>query len=446
MLLQDLAVVPLLALVPLLAAPELTIGADIALALIEAVSILLLVIVGGRYLLQPILYRVARSRTREAFTALAVLLVLGSALLTEHVGLSMAMGAFIAGLLIADSPFRHEVIAELQPFRGLFLGLFFMSMGMSLNFGEFLAQPLTVVGLLVSVLALKFFVLWPLAYYFGLSGRRAAAVALMLSQCGEFGLILFAFTHQANLISTALFEQLLLVIVLSMLVTPPMVSVAQRLARQRTPGETPSDEVPAKAPVVVAGFGRVGRRIGDILAMAGVPYVAIDNDPSCVLREQARGRQIFYGDARRPEVLRAVGAEQAKILIATLNDFQATEAIVAALHEAHPDLTILARAHDSEQCRTLRKLGATLAVSENLETSLELARAALIRDDRIAASTETVLRRFAQDYYAGIEAASAPDASAADGAAGTEPDARRVTPESGSSGNTRGDEEPPRRS
>jgi voltage-gated potassium channel Kch len=365
---------------------------------------------------------------------MAVLLVLGSALLTEHVGLSMAMGAFMAGLLIADSPFRHEVMAEIHPFRGLFLGLFFMSMGMSLNLDSFLAQPLTVVGLLVSVLALKFIVLWPLAWYFGLSGRRAAAAALMLSQCGEFGLILFAFTHQANLMSTELFERLLLVIVLSMLVTPPLVYLAQRLAGRQTPAETPSAEAPAKAPIVVAGFGRVGRRIGDILAMAGMPYVAIDNDPSRVLVEQAKGRQIFYGDARRPEVLRAVGAEEAKIVIATLNDFEATEDVVATLHEVHPDITILARAHDSEQCRTLRKLGATLAVSENFETSLELARAALVRDSGSAGSAETLLRQFQADYYAGIDRGGEPGASGDIDAGESGPDAGSASTESGPAG------------
>ena len=407
LLLQDLAVVPLLALVPLLAVPELSIGADVALALVEAIAILSLVILGGRYLLQPILYRVARTRIREAFTALAVLLVLGSALLTEHIGMSMAMGAFIAGLLIADSPFRHEVMAEIQPFRGLLLGLFFMSMGMSLNVGEFLAQPFAVLGLLVALLAVKFIVLWPLARYFGLSSRRAAAVALLLSQSGEFGLILFAYTYQANLMSTDLFQQLLLVIVLSMLVTPPIAHLAQRLADRRSAAQPMNDALPATAPVVIAGFGRVGRRIGEILTKVGMPYVAIDNDSSRVEDERARGHDIYYGDARRPEVLRAAGAAEANLVIVTLNDFAATEDIVAALHLAYPELTILARGRDSEQCQTLRRLGAALAVSENFETSVELAREALMSHQGNTGGTEAFLRRFRDDYYARIGAAGA---------------------------------------
>ena len=399
LLLQDLAVVPLLALVPLLAAREFTIGTDIAFALLEATAILLLVVVGGRYLLQPILHRVAHARSQEIFTALVVLLVLGSALLTEHIGLSMAMGAFIAGLLIADSPYRHGVTAEIQPFRGLLLGLFFMSMGMSLELGVFLAQPAPLFGLLIALLVVKFAVLWPLARYFGLGTAAGAGVGLLLSQSGEFGLILFAYTHQLDLIDTALFQQLLVIVVLSMLVTPLVARLAKRLATMSEGQLAASEEPPEPAPVVVAGFGRVGRRIGQILTLAGKPYVAIDNDSALVLRERANGHRIFYGDVRRPEVLRAVGVEDAQLVIVTLDDFEATEDIVATMRRVHPHITILVRGHNAEQCRTLRTLGASLVVSENLETSLELAREALIRDNGDADETETLILRFRDSHY-----------------------------------------------
>lgn len=417
LLLQDLAVVPLLALVPLLAMPQLTIGADIALALAEAVVIVALVVVGGRYLLQPVLYRVAHARSREVFTALAVLLVLGTALLTEHIGLSMAMGAFLAGLLIADSPFRHEVVAEIQPFRGLLLGLFFMSMGMFLDVGALLVQPLITLGILVALIAIKFAVLWPLVVLFGLGTRAAAAVALLLAQSGEFGLVLFSYTYQAELMSAGLFQQLLLVVVLSMLVTPPLASLAQRLAdaRERPAAADAEAGVPVSAPIVLAGFGRVGRRIGDILAIAGRPFVAIDTDASIVRRERAKGHDVFYGDARRPDVLRAVGAAEANLVIVTLDDFEATEEIVAALREIEPAVTIFARGHDAVQCRRLRRLGANLAISENLEASLELARATLIRDGDDAVQAEKMLQRFREDYYADV----APEGSR------TVPDRRR---------------------
>jgi monovalent cation:proton antiporter-2 (CPA2) family protein len=401
LLLQDLAVVPLLALVPLLAAGEFTIGVDIAFALMEAMVILLMVIAGGRFLLQPILHRISHARSPEIFTALTVVLVLGSALLTEHIGMSMAMGAFIAGLLIADSPYRHEVVAEIQPFRGLLLGLFFMSMGMSLDLGAFLSQPFSILGLLVALIAVKFTVLWPLARSFGLGTRSGAAVALLLAQSGEFGLILFAYTHQMNLIDAGLFQQLLLVIVLSMLVTPVIAQLAHRLATTPVDDAVTSEEPPGAAPVVVAGFGRVGRRIGQILEMAGKPYVAVDYNSSLVLRERANGYRIFYGDVRRPEVLRAVGVADADLMIVTLDDFEATEAVVAAMRQVHPDVTILVRGHNAEQCQKLQKLGASLVVSENLEASLELAREALVHDDGDATEAETLILQFRDEHYAG---------------------------------------------
>ncbi|MDH3864174.1 MAG: monovalent cation:proton antiporter-2 (CPA2) family protein [Gammaproteobacteria bacterium] len=403
LLLQDLAVVPLLALVPLLAAQEFTIGVDIAFALLEAAAILALVVVFGRFLLHPILHRVAHARSQEIFTALVVVLVLGSALLTEHIGLSMAMGAFIAGLLIADSPYRHGVVAEIHPFRGLLLGLFFMSMGMSINLSAFLAQPFAILGLLVLLIVIKFGVLWPLASSFGLGTRTGAAVALLLAQSGEFGLILFAYTHQLNLIDAGLFQQLLLVVVLSMLVTPVIGKLAQRLATPPAGQKEASQEPPAPEPVLVAGFGRVGRRIGQILEMAGKPYVAIDFNSSLVLRERANGHRIFYGDVRRPEVLRAAGIADANLVIVTLDDFEATEDIVTALRQVRPNVTILVRGHNADQCRTLRKLGASLVVSENLEASLELAREALLRDHSDADEAESLILRFRDDHYASIE-------------------------------------------
>ncbi len=342
LLLQDVAVVPLLALVPLLAMPELTIGTDIAIVFLETVAILLVVIVGGRYLLQPVFNLVARTGSSEAFTALTVLLVLGTALLTEHLGLSMAMGAFIAGLLIADSPFRHEISAEMQPFRGLLLGLFFMSMGMSLDISQFLVQPITTLAMVAALIVFKFIILWPLVIAFGLPGRKGAAVAILLAQSGEFGLVLFAYAFQSGLLETVLFQQLLLVVVLSMLATPPLAYVARRLASSRPPPpQVEHTETPPKAPIVLAGFGRVGRRVGQLLSSAGLNYVAVDGNASLVMQDRENDYPVFFGDARRPDVLRSVGAADADLVIVTLNDFDAAEDLVASLHSAYPDVAIL---------------------------------------------------------------------------------------------------------
>ncbi len=403
LLLQDLAVVPLLALVPLLAIPELTIGADIAIVLVETLGILVVVVVGGRYLLQPVMHRIARTKSREIFTAFTVLLVLGSALLTEHLGLSMAMGAFIAGLMIANSPFRHEVIAEIVPFRGLFLGLFFMSMGMALDLGVFIADPLLSLGLLLALLALKFAVLWPLALMFGLGQRISVAMALLLAQSGEFGLVLFGYAFRTNLLPVDVFQQLLVIIVLSMLVTPVLANVAHRLASRRVPAPADAHEPPARAPVVLAGYGRVGRRIGRILESAGMEYVAIDLDSSLVLREREKGHSVFYGDGSRPEVLRSAGVADAKLVVVTLDDFEAAEAIVSALHAEYPDVPILARGQNAMQCRRLLELGAKFAVAESLEASLDLAREVLLKELGDANRTEVLLERFRREYYAHID-------------------------------------------
>ncbi|MDJ0750623.1 MAG: monovalent cation:proton antiporter-2 (CPA2) family protein [Woeseiaceae bacterium] len=403
LLLQDLAVVPLLALVPLLAIPELTIGADIAIAFAETLAILFVVIVGGRYLLQPIMHRIARTRSRETFTAFTVLLVLGSALLTEHLGLSMAMGAFIAGLLIADSPFRHEVIAEIEPFRGLLLGLFFMSMGMALDVGVFTADPWLSLGLLFALLAVKFIVLWPLALSFGLGKKLSAAVALLLSQSGEFGLVLFAYAFQEELLAIGVFQKLLVIIVLSMLVTPLLAELAHRLAARRFRPAEGTQKPPARAPVVLAGFGRVGRRIGRILESADMPYVAIDLDSSLVLQERQKGHSVFYGDSRRPDVLRSAGVADARLIVVTLDDIEATETVVSTLHGEYPDIAILARGHSARQCRRLLDLGAKFAVAENLEASLDLAREVLASESGNLGRAEVLLEDFRQEYYEHID-------------------------------------------
>lgn len=403
LLLQDLAVVPLLALVPLLAMRQFAIGADIAIALVQTIAILSAAIIGGRYLLQPMLHRTAQARSKEIFTAMTVLLVLGSAVLTERLGLSMAMGAFVAGLLVADSPFRHEVVAEIQPFRGLLLGLFFISMGMSLDLSEFFAQPVLTFGILCALIVIKILALWPLAVAFGLNVRTGAAVAVLLAQSGEFGLILFAYAFQAELLDNSLYQQLLLVVVLSMLVTPLLAYLAQQLAMSDEHPAAGHDEDPEDdPPVVIAGFGRVGRRIGAILASAGVRYVAIDHDSALVLQERANGYPVFYGDGRKLDVLRSVGAANASLVIVSMNDFEATEAIVAALHWAHPDVTILARGHDADQCRVLQQLGAGRVVSENLEASLDLAREALSHELGDDHDAEVLLSHFRERYYADV--------------------------------------------
>ena len=402
LLFQDLAVVPLLALATLLAVPQFSVEKDIGLALIEALIILALVILGGRYLLQPILHLIARLGSPEIFTTSAVLLVLGTAVLMAQVGLSMALGAFVAGLLVADSEFRHQVTAEIQPFRGLLIGLFFMSMGMSLNLAIFFAEPLNFIGLVFVLMFTKVVLLWMLLRLFGHRGRIAQAISLLLAQSGEFALILFAVAFDAALLSEELFQQLLVIVVLSMLATPPLAGLAYRLAvacrSEHVESEFEEMDVVSTA-IVIVGFGRVGRQVGEILEIRNVPYVAIDNDAEVVKRGRSAGRSVFYGDARQPDVLRSLGVGDAPLVIVTVDDFQATEQVVSSLHRTFPKIEILARGHDLERCRSLSAQGAWFVVSENLEASIALAQAALSQVRANENDNELVIDQFRRDYY-----------------------------------------------
>ena len=406
LLFQDLAVVPLLALASLLTVADLTIEEDVGLALLEGLVILVLIVFGGRYLLQPVLQRIARLGSPEVFTASAVLLVLGTAVLMAKIGLSMAMGAFVAGLLVADSEFRHQVVAEIQPFRGLLLGLFFMSMGMSLELLRLLADPLIFTGLVLILMLGKACVLWLLARLFGHKGKLAQAIALVLAQSGEFALVLFAVAFQGSLLDETLFQQLLLIVVLSMLATPPLAAWAYRLAVSRgddAEGKGITKEDVASAAIVIVGFGRVGRRVGEILKIREVPYVAVDNDAGIVKQERALGRPVFFGDARQPDVLKSLDVGEAGLVIVTVDDFHAAEQVVSSLHRTFPELDILARGHNLQHCQILHSEGAALVVSENLEASIALAQEALVKVGGDDAQNDTAIDQFRIAYYADTE-------------------------------------------
>jgi len=404
LLLQDLAVVPLLAYVSLIATPELTIAEDILYALAEALVILVLIIVTARYILNPLLKILVRFGSPEIFTASALLLVLGTAQAMESIGLSMAMGAFIAGLLIADSSYRHQIIAEIQPFRGLLLGLFFMTMGMSLNLGRFLENPLLLVAAVTALIAVKFLVLWPLSRLFGVADKASISVALVLAQGGEFALVLFALAKGKGLLDEVLFQQLLIVVLLSLLATPALEKLAHRIFLASRKSVTSRHDVDIRPvqdsrPLILVGFGRMGRRVGCIMELMNVPYVAIDSNVSIVEHERAEGKSVYFGDAQRPEVLRAAGVADALLVIVSIDDFEATERVVSSLHSAFPDVPVFARGHDLVKCRDLKAQGAHFTVSETLEASAELARAALQHIGAEDMKIELTLEQFRNDYY-----------------------------------------------
>ena len=391
LLLQDLAVVPLLALVSLLA-DDTGLARGLEFALLDAVLAVAAVILAGRFLLSPLLRAVASSRTRELFIAAALIVVLGTAWLMERAGLSLALGAFLAGLMLAESHYRHQVIAEIEPFRGILLGLFFMSVGMGVDLGLLLEQTPLVGGLVIGLMALKAGVLWLLVKLSGGGATNATRVAALLSQSGEFGFVLFGLAGASGLLEGRLFQLLTLVIALTMALTPLALLIGERAARWLQDAEPSHDLDTAhlgddRPHVIIAGFGRVGRRIARLLHQGGVPFLAIERDTVRVMEGRREGLPVFFGDASQVDVLRAAGIDRARLLVCSLDQPLAAIRLVRQLREQHPDLPIHARGRDRLHCDELREAGATEVVSETLEASLQLGtgvlRSAGLPEDRI---------------------------------------------------------------
>jgi len=403
LLLQDLAVVPLLAFVSLLGVSELSMGDDIGLALLESMAILVMVILFGRYFLHPILHRIALTKIPEVFTASAILIVIGVSLIAEEIGLSMAMGAFIAGMLMSDSSYKHQVVSEIKPFRGLLLGLFFMTMGMSLNLSLLIEQPLLSVGLVALLISIKILTLFPLVYLFGLGKGRSLAVSLILAQSGEFALVLFSLSLDSGILEPVLHQQLLLLILLSLLVTPVLAEWAKKVVTKKKNAPIAPTAVPQSTPIILAGFGRVGHRIGDILTLAGKPYVAIDLDPEIVKNSQADKFPVYYGDVCNKDLLDSVGVGDSRLVIVTVNELETSKLIVSSLRKTNPDLAIYVRGGNSSECSQLLEVGASAVVSDTIEASIELARMGLTSLKIDEKERKSILDNYAHHYYEQIK-------------------------------------------
>ncbi|WP_041795855.1 monovalent cation:proton antiporter-2 (CPA2) family protein [Pararhodospirillum photometricum] len=406
LLLQDLAVVPLLALVPLLAHSAAAMPAgEIVGAIARTIAVVGGVIVGGRVILGPLLKLVAANQSAEVFTGFALLLVLGVGWLMETVGLSMALGAFLAGLLLADSEYRHQVELDLQPFRGLLLGLFFMSVGMELDLGALLRTLPLVGAILAGVLAIKALMLGALGRLWGLDRAEAARLGLVLAQAGEFGFVLFAFAIAQGLFSPSLGATLVSVIALSMACTPLLALAGDLLApRLKTPVPVPAltPDDTAAAPVLIAGFGRVGETVARFLVHVGVPCRAIDLNPDNVQRGRRDGLKVYYGDASRPEILRALGADSARLLVITLDTAAVAERTVQSARRHFPHLPVHVRARDRATSAHLLGLGAALAVPETLESSLRLGAEAAKAGAANPEDVTKLLRDLRQNNYRGL--------------------------------------------
>ncbi|BBK45091.1 potassium transporter TrkA [Allostella vacuolata] len=380
LLFQDLAVVPILVLISVLGGNEVEPSAlEVLRSLGEAALLIVAIGLLGRYALRPALRSAARAGSPELFMAVVLLVVLGTAMATAAVGLSMALGAFLAGLLIAESEFRHEVEVDIEPFKGLFLGLFFIGVGMGINGAAFLNHPFQILAAVLGLFLLKGLLIAGLIRLFGQPWRVAVEAGLLLGQAGEFALVAVGLAAGAGILDRVGSHHVLLVVGLSLMATPLVAVVAGRLARQLAGWDavrreaTDAIALPADGHVILAGFGRVGRTLAAAFEAEKIAFVAIDLDPTVADAARKLGRAVHFGDAARGEVLRHAGADTCQALVVTLDDPRSVERTVRTARRRWPGLAIYARARDAVHARRLMELGATEVIPETLEPSLQLA-------------------------------------------------------------------------
>ncbi|MBX9604833.1 MAG: monovalent cation:proton antiporter-2 (CPA2) family protein [Gammaproteobacteria bacterium] len=363
LLFQDIAVIPLLAVVPLLGEQGGTLeGGAVALGIGRALLILAAILVIGPRVARPLFRLVALTGSRELFTALSLLIVIALALLVSIAGMSMAMGAFLGGVLLAESEYRHELEVDLEPFKGLLMGLFFMAVGMSIDVGGFGEAPLRIIGATLAVLTVKFVALVLLGRRLGLGSHQALQLGALLCQGGEFGFVVFAAAAGVGVLPQALVEQLTVVIVLSMVLTPLVLAgvetwVARRLARRPT-REVELVEIPEQ-PVVIAGFGRFGQIVARLLNANNIGTTVVERDPDQIELLRRFGHEVHYGDATRLDLLRAAGVEHARMLIVAIDDPEATLRVVDLAREHFPTVPLLVRVRNRSQAYDMLDRGIT---------------------------------------------------------------------------------------
>jgi len=384
LLFQDLAVAPILVTLTLMSQRSgQPFGPAALLSLVPAVLGVAGLFVFGRLLVRPMLRSVARARSEELFVAASLLVVIGAGLVSALTGLSMALGAFIAGLLLAETEFRHEVEVRVEPFKGLLLGLFFISVGIGLNVPLLLQRPLIILGAALSMVLLNTMVVFALARGFGLKTRSAVEAALLLAGAGEFAFVILGQAMDQRIVERTAGQTLLVAATLSMFSIPFLAQLGLRLSGRRvTPSELPpepeGDAGARQQQVLVVGYGRVGRLVGDMLRRHDISWVGAELDPKLVEQGRRAGEAIYFGDASRAEFLMRCGLGDAAALVVTMDSPEGAESIVGVARELRPDLTIVARARDARHAQRLYDLGATDAVPETVEASLQLSEAVLV--------------------------------------------------------------------
>ncbi|ACU58052.1 monovalent cation:proton antiporter-2 (CPA2) family protein [Chitinophaga pinensis] len=392
LLFQDIAVIPMLAIFPLLAgadtgntaAHEQTFRDNLpawaqTLMVLGAVTV---IVVAGRYLVRPLLRVVARARVRELFTAFALLLVVSISVLMSLVGLSPALGAFLGGIVLANSEYRHELESDIEPFKGLLLGLFFMAVGASIDFRLVLSMPWVILGLVAALMLVKALTLFILGKTFRISIEQNLLFAMALSQVGEFAFVLLSFTQQNNILSPETVSIMTAVVALSMALTPLLLLLHERIIQPRfnktnTDDTREADEIQEKHPVIIAGFGRFGNIVGRFLRVNGIQATILDLDSDRVDALHNLGIKVYYGDASRHDLLASAGAADAKVIIIAMDTVEQTLEVVKVVRKHFPHLQMLVKAENIPDTYELMDLGVLHIYRETLDTSLRMGADAL---------------------------------------------------------------------
>ncbi|MFN7613272.1 MAG: monovalent cation:proton antiporter-2 (CPA2) family protein [Alphaproteobacteria bacterium] len=381
LILQDLTAIPLLVLVPLLAGGggEMELLSTLTRTGINAMLAMLLILILGRLVLRPLFRYIARLDIRELFAATTLLVVLGIAWAADAAGLSWALGAFFAGILVAETEFRHQVEADVKPYKGLLMGLFFMTVGMKMDLDFIVDHTAMVLAASFALISIKGLMIYGILRGFGYTKRSSGHTALLLAQGGEFGFILFGIAGELGVMAPTTAKFLMLVIAVTMALTPLLDMLGGKLerewrkrARLDTTPEIEEESRDLSGHVVIAGYGRMGGIIADVMARETIPFIAMDTNPRHVTRGRRRHHPVYFGDAGRPDVLEAVGVKRARLILLTSHDILKNEAALRALRSAYPELPIFARAKDGGDAERLYALGATLVVPEVYVSSMRL--------------------------------------------------------------------------
>lgn len=398
LLFQDLVAIPLLAFIPLLspdAASTALTPTQMLLASAKVALVILSIIAGGRWVLKPLLRLVAAARTKEVFTAATLLIVLGVAFLMHAVGVSMALGAFLGGLIMAESEFRHALEADLDPFKGLLLGLFFLAVGMSIDWALLLQHPLFVGALVIGLLTLKALVLYGVGRVAGLGSDASRQMAAAIAQGGEFAFVIFGVGLHHQLFDTAFADKLVLAVTLSLAASPLMSFLNDRFLCTHTPEKPQFDTIDSQDnPVIIAGFGRVGQVVARLLRLAGIGFTALEYDIEHVNAARRFGAKLFYGDASRPDLLEAAGARRAKFLVLAIQDSATSLQVTQMVQERFPHLKIIARARNRQHVFELMARNVAYIRRDTFDGSLRLAGDLLLACGVDAKRVTEVVERF----------------------------------------------------